>query len=318
MTKAYDLAKDAFAEWGVDTETALAALARIAISVHCWQGDDVGGFERKSGTSGGGIQATGNHPGRARTPDELRADLDFAFGNIPGTHRLNLHACYLDSTETPDRDQIEYRHFTPWVDWAKDRGLGLDFNPTFFGHAKADDNLTLSHPDAGIREFWVEHGRRSRDIAARIGAELGSQCVNNIWVPDGYKDIPIDRMAARQRLWASLDAMLAPAHDPATLLDAAGVPPHPDYPLDGVSLLPLLHEPTLALARPMHWRMSHRQQRALRDGDWKYLSVDGHERASAYSRPNQRGPRIQGWRNTGTNQNLNRDFLKLDQPEMRA
>ncbi len=220
MTKAYDLAKDAFAEWGVDTETALAALARIAISVHCWQGDDVGGFERKSGTSGGGIQATGNHPGRARTPDELRADLDFAFGNIPGTHRLNLHACYLDSTETPDRDQIEYRHFTPWVDWAKHRGLGLDFNPTFFGHAKADDNLTLSHPNAGIREFWVEHGRRSRDIAARIGAELGSQCVNNIWVPDGYKDIPVDRMAARQRLWASLDAMLAPAHDPATLLDA--------------------------------------------------------------------------------------------------
>lgn len=220
MTKAYDLAKDAFAEWGVDTETALAALARIAISVHCWQGDDVGGFERKSGTSGGGIQATGNHPGRARTPDELRADLDFAFGNIPGTHRLNLHACYLDSTETPDRDQIEYHHFTPWVDWAKDRGLGLDFNPTFFGHAKADDNLTLSHPDAGIREFWVEHGRRSRDIAARIGAELGSQCVNNIWVPDGYKDIPVDRMAARQRLWASLDAMLAPVHDPATLLDA--------------------------------------------------------------------------------------------------
>ncbi len=220
MTKAYDLAKDAFAEWGVDTEAALAALARIAISVHCWQGDDVGGFERKSGTSGGGIQATGNHPGRARTPDELRADLDFAFGNIPGTHRLNLHACYLDSTETPDRDQIEYHHFTPWVDWAKDRGLGLDFNPTFFGHAKADDNLTLSHPDAGIREFWVEHGRRSRDIAARIGAELGGQCVNNIWVPDGYKDIPVDRMAARQRLWASLDAMLAPAHDPATLLDA--------------------------------------------------------------------------------------------------
>lgn len=220
MTKAYDLAKDAFAEWGVDTEAALAALARIAISVHCWQGDDVGGFERKSGTSGGGIQATGNHPGRARTPDELRADLDFAFGNIPGTHRLNLHACYLDSTETPDRDQIEYRHFTPWVDWAKDRGLGLDFNPTFFGHAKADDNLTLSHPDAGIREFWVEHGRRSRDIAARIGAELGGQCVNNIWVPDGYKDIPVDRMAARQRLWASLDAMLAPVHDPATLLDA--------------------------------------------------------------------------------------------------
>ncbi|MBA4352253.1 MAG: L-rhamnose isomerase, partial [Rhodobacter sp.] len=149
MTKAYDMAKDDFADWGVDTEAALGALSGIAISVHCWQGDDVGGFERKSGTSGGGIQATGNHPGRARTPDELRADLDFAFANIPGQHRLNLHACYLDSTETPDRDQIEYRHFTPWVDWAKEKGLGLDFNPTFFGHAKADDNLTLSHPDAG-------------------------------------------------------------------------------------------------------------------------------------------------------------------------
>jgi L-rhamnose isomerase len=220
MTKAYDLAKDTFAEWGVDTEAALAALTRIAISVHCWQGDDVGGFERKSGTSGGGIQATGNHPGRARTPDELRADLDFAFANIPGQHRMNLHACYLDTSETPDRDQIEYHHFTPWVDWARDRGLGLDFNPTFFGHAKADDNLTLSHPDAGIRNFWIEHGRRSREIAARIGAALGSQCVNNIWVPDGYKDTPVDRMAARQRLWASLDSMLAPAHDPATLLDA--------------------------------------------------------------------------------------------------
>jgi L-rhamnose isomerase len=220
MTKAYDLAQEAYAEWGVDTEAALAALSGIAISVHCWQGDDVGGFERKSGTSGGGIQATGNHPGRARTPDELRADLDFAFANIPGRHRLNLHAFYLDSNETPDRDQIEYRHFTPWVDWARDRGLGLDFNPTFFAHAKADDNLTLSHPDAGIRDFWIEHGRRAREIAARIGAELGSQCVNNIWVPDGYKDIPVNRMAARQRLWAALDAMLAPAHDPAALLDA--------------------------------------------------------------------------------------------------
>ena len=220
MTKTYDLAKDAYAAWGVDTEAALAALSAIAISVHCWQGDDVGGFERKSGTSGGGIQATGNHPGRARTPDELRADLDFAFSMIPGRHRLNLHAFYLDSDDTPDRDQIEYRHFAPWVDWARDRGLGLDFNPTFFAHARADDNLTLSHPDAGIRAFWIEHGRRSREIAARIGAELGSPCVNNIWVPDGYKDIPVDRMASRQRLWSSLDAMLAPSHAPAHLLDA--------------------------------------------------------------------------------------------------
>lgn len=220
MTKAYDMAREAFAAWDVDAEAALAALSGIAISVHCWQGDDVRGFESLSATSGGGIQATGNHPGRARTPDELRADLDFAFSRIPGRHRLNLHASYMDTPERPDRDQIDYRHFTPWVDWAKDRGLGLDFNPTFFAHPKADDNLTLSHPDAGIRDFWVDHGRRSRAIAARIGAELRSACVNNIWVPDGYKDIPVDRMAARERLWASLDAMLAEGHDRSHLIDA--------------------------------------------------------------------------------------------------
>lgn len=217
---AFDRACDEFAAIGVDAEAALHTLACIPISVHCWQGDDVGGFEKKSGTSGGGIQATGKHPGRARNPDELRADLDFAYGLIPGKHRLNLHAFYLDTTEAPDRDQIEFRHFAAWVDWARDRGLGLDFNPTFFAHAKADDNLTLSHPDAGIRDFWIEHGARSREIAAEIGAALGSQCVNNIWVPDGSKDIPVDRMAARERLWASLDRMLAKGQDRAHMLDA--------------------------------------------------------------------------------------------------
>ena len=139
---------------------------------------------------------------------------------IPGRHRLNLHAMYLDTDETPDRDAIEYRHFAPWVDWARAQGIGLDFNPTFFAHAKADDNLTLSHPDAGIREFWIEHGRRSREIAARMGAELGTPSINNIWVPDGYKDIPVDRMAARRRLETSLDAMLATAQDPAHMRDA--------------------------------------------------------------------------------------------------
>jgi L-rhamnose isomerase len=216
----YDSAKAAFADWGVDTEAALERLKTVAISMHCWQGDDVVGFEAKSGSSGGGIQATGNHPGRARTPDELRADLEFAYAMIPGRHRLNLHAMYMDTNETPDRDEIEYRHFAPWVDWARSQGIGLDFNPTFFAHARADDNLTLSHPDAGIRDFWIEHGKRSRDIAARIGAELGSPCVNNIWVPDGYKDNPIDRMAARKRLEASLDAMLAQPHDPEHMLDA--------------------------------------------------------------------------------------------------
>jgi len=216
----YQSAEQQFADWGVDTETAIAALDTIPISVHCWQGDDVGGFEAKSGTSGGGIQATGNHPGKARTPDELRADLDYAYSRIPGKHRLNLHAFYMDTDEAPDRDQIEYRHFTPWVDWARDQGLGLDFNPTFFAHAKADENLTLSHPDKSIRDFWIEHGVRCRDIAAQMGKALGSACVNNIWVPDGYKDIPVGRMAARQRLEASLDAMFAQSHDKAHMLDA--------------------------------------------------------------------------------------------------
>lgn len=216
----YENAKAAFADWGVDTETALSKLAEIPISMHCWQGDDVVGFETKTGSSGGGIQATGNHPGRARTPDELRADLEFSYSMIPGKHRLNLHACYLDTDQNPDRDEIEYSHFAPWVDWAKEQGLGLDFNPTFFAHEKADDNLTLSHPDQGIRDFWIEHGRRSRDIAARMGAALGSPCVNNVWVPDGYKDTPVDRMAPRQRLENSLNAMMETSQDKTHMLDA--------------------------------------------------------------------------------------------------
>lgn len=216
----YETAKAAFADWGVDTEAALDRLKTIPISLHCWQGDDVVGFEQQTGTSGGGIQATGNHPGRARTPDELRADAEFAYSMIPGKHRFNLHAMYLDTDGSPDRDEIEFAHFAPWVDWARGLGIGLDFNPTFFAHAKADDNLTLSHPNAGIRDFWIEHGRRSRDIAAQMGAALGAPCVNNIWVPDGYKDTPVDRMSARRRLEASLDAMLETPQDKAHVLDA--------------------------------------------------------------------------------------------------
>ena len=220
MSSTYDSAKQVFADWGVDTDAAIDRLKDIAISMHCWQGDDVAGFETKTGSSGGGIQATGNHPGRARTPDELRADLDFAYSMIPGKHRLNLHAMYMDTDASPDRDEIEYAHFTPWVDWAKANGIGLDFNPTFFAHSMADDNLTLAHPDAGIRDFWIEHGRRCREIAAQMGAALGSPAVNNIWVPDGFKDTPIDRMAARKRLEASLDAMFADKLDKAQMLDA--------------------------------------------------------------------------------------------------
>lgn len=216
----YSLAREIFSEWHIDTEAAIEALSDIAISVHCWQGDDVVGFENQSGTSGGGIQATGNYPGRARTPDELRKDLECAFSLIPGVHRLNLHAMYFDTDESPDRDAIEYHHFAPWVDWAREQKIGLDFNPTFFAHGKADDNLTLSHPDKGIRDFWIEHGKRCRDIAARMGAELQSPAVNNIWVPDGYKDIPVDRMAARRRLEGSLDEMLSQSYDKTHLLDA--------------------------------------------------------------------------------------------------
>jgi len=204
----YEIAKEHFATWDIDTEQALQQLSDISISVHCWQGDDVVGFENQTGLSGGGIQATGNHPGRARNPEELRNDLEFSFSKIPGNHRLNLHAMYMDTNETPDRDEIEYKHFETWVDWAKQININLDFNPTFFAHNKADDNLTLAHPNASIRDFWIEHGKRTREIASKIGAKMGSACINNIWVPDGYKDIPIDRMAARSRLEKSLDAIL--------------------------------------------------------------------------------------------------------------
>ena len=204
----YEDAKEYYATWGIDTDQAIKKLSDISISVHCWQGDDVAGFENKSGLSGGGIQATGNHPGRARSPDELRADLEFSYSKIPGSHRLNLHSMYMDTDEKPDRDEIEYHHFETWVEWAKKINIGLDFNPTFFAHNKADDNLTLAHPNASIRDFWIEHGKRTREIASKIGTKMGSACINNIWVPDGYKDTPIDRMAARLRLEKSLDAIL--------------------------------------------------------------------------------------------------------------
>ncbi len=216
----YGTANAIFAEWGVDTEHAISRLQSIPISVHCWQGDDVNGFDAKGGMSSGGIQATGNHPGRARNPGELRTDLEFALSMIPGRHRLNLHAMYMDTGDSPDRDEIEFRHFATWVDWARENELGIDFNPTFFAHSKADDNLTLSHPDTGIREFWIEHGRRTREIAAQMGREIGSPVVNNVWVPDGYKDSPIDRRAARMRLEASLDAILSDVHDRTYILDA--------------------------------------------------------------------------------------------------
>jgi L-rhamnose isomerase len=218
MTSPYEIAREAYAALGVDTEKALETLARTPISVHCWQGDDVGGFESASaGDPGGGLAVTGNYPGRARTPDELRADLEKVFSLVPGKHRLNLHAFYLETGgKKVDRDQIETSHFQTWIDWAKSLGLGMDFNPTCFGHSKAADGFTLAHRDKAIREFWIEHARRCRTIGADIGRALGSTCVVNVWIPDGYKDLPADRVAPRQRLIESLDTIFAdklPASD---------------------------------------------------------------------------------------------------------
>ncbi len=205
---AYKIARERYAAIGVDADAALKKLSRIAISLHCWQGDDVGGFETDGGALGGGLAVTGNHPGKARTPEELRADLDKALSLIPGKHRLNLHAFYGEfGGEKVDRDEIEPAHFSGWIAWAKRNGLGLDFNPTCFSHPKAADGFTLSHRDAGVRKFWIEHCQRSREIGAAMGKALGSPCVTNVWIPDGYKDTPADRKAPRERLAKSLDAI---------------------------------------------------------------------------------------------------------------
>jgi len=222
IEQAYALAREQYAQLGVDTEKALEQLAGIPISLHCWQGDDVGGFERAGAElSGGGIQATGNYPGKARTLEELRKDLDKALSLIPGRHRLNLHACYLDhGGKFVDRNQIELRHFQSWIDWAKERRMGMDFNPTFFSHPKAADGFTLSHPDKAIRQFWIEHGIRCRRIGAEMGRQLGSTTVTNVWIPDGFKDIPADRTGPRERLKESLDAVFAEKLDPRCNLDA--------------------------------------------------------------------------------------------------
>ena len=202
----FTIARERYAGMGVNVERALAQLRAIPVSLHCWQGDDVGGFENFGNTLGGGIAVTGNHPGKARTPDELRADLEQALALIPGRHRVNLHAMYGEfGGKKVDRDEIEAAHFKNWIAWAKANGLGLDFNPTCFAHPKAADGFTLSHRDKGIRKFWIEHCRRSREIGAAMGRALGTPCVTNVWVPDGFKDTPADRQAPRERLAAALD-----------------------------------------------------------------------------------------------------------------
>ena len=218
---AFDFACDAYACLGVDPHAALATLARTPISLHCWQGDDVGGFERAGGELGGGLAVTGNYPGKARTPDELRADLDQALSLIPGRQRLNLHACYAElGGRKIDRDAYTIAQFQGWVDWAKARGLGMDFNPSYFSHPLASDGATLSHLDPAVRRFWIDHGTACRRIGAEIGRQLGSPVVTNVWIPDGSKDLPIDRSAPRERLASALDEIFAEPLDPALVLDA--------------------------------------------------------------------------------------------------
>jgi len=216
----YADALEQYAALGVDTESVLQVLAETPISLHCWQGDDVAGFEHQSGSSGGGIMATGNYPGRARNPDELRADLEKVATLIPGPLRLNLHASYADAPDLPDRDALETRHFQSWIDWAGERGWGLDFNPTLFAHPRADDGFTLSHADDGIRQFWIDHCIACRQIAEDMGRALSNPVVTNIWIPDGYKDLPVDRAGPRRRLEQALDAVMAAEVDGKWNIDA--------------------------------------------------------------------------------------------------
>ncbi|ALR16342.1 L-rhamnose isomerase [Vibrio natriegens] len=220
IISAYEQAKAVFEKYGVDTDNALELLNQTPISMHCWQGDDVRGFESPDTALSGGIQATGNYPGAAKTPAQLRADMEKAFSLIPGKKRVNLHAIYIDADEYVERDQIKPEHFARWVEWAKEKDLGLDFNPTLFSHPKADDGLTLSHPNEEIRQFWIDHVKASRKISEYFGRELGSASFMNIWIPDGMKDQPVDRLSPRARLQDSLDKALAEKIDTAFHKDA--------------------------------------------------------------------------------------------------
>lgn len=210
----YEVAKEMYAGLGVDTDQALEILKNIPISMHCWQGDDVTGFDH-DGPLTGGIQATGDYPGKARTPDELMADIDKVLNLVPGKHKLNLHANYaiFEEGEFADRDKLEPKHFRKWVEFAKKRGLGLDFNPTYFSHDKVKDGLTLSSPDEEIRRFWIDHGKACIRISQYFAEELGQPCAMNIWIPDGYKDIPADRLGPRARFKDSLDQILSIDYD---------------------------------------------------------------------------------------------------------
>ena len=221
IIQAYALAKERYAALGVDTDKTLERLAQIPISLHCWQGDDVGGFEDPTRILGGGLLATGSYPGKARSTDELRADLDLAYSLIPGNHRLNLHAFYGDSgDEILDRNDWQPHHFDRWIDWAKANHHGIDFNPTCFSHPMADSGFTLASTEKGIRDFWIEHCRLSRQIAAYIGEQLGTPVITNVWIPDGYKDTPVNRQLHRILLAESLDQVFAEEIDPRFNKDA--------------------------------------------------------------------------------------------------
>lgn len=212
MNKAYELAKESYKNLGVDTEKALDILKNVPVSFHCWQGDDVVGFDSKESLSGG-IQATGNYPYRATTPQQLMQDIEKAFSLIPGKKKLNVHACYVVSDEYVERNQIEPKHFKAWVDFAKKHNIGLNFNPTCFSHYMVKDNLTLSSPDKEVRDYWIEHCKRSIKISEYFAQETGVPCVMNIWIPDGYKDIPADRLSPRLRFKQSLDEILSVPYD---------------------------------------------------------------------------------------------------------
>ncbi|WP_340114884.1 L-rhamnose isomerase [Maribellus mangrovi] len=222
IKKAYELAKESYAAIGVDTDAAIAKMKDVNISLHCWQTDDVGGFETPDAElGGGGIQTTGNYPGKAGTIEEMRADLDKVLALLPGKQRLNLHAIYGDfEGEFVDRDQIELKHFQSWIDWAKEREMGLDFNATCFSHPKADDGFTLSSKNEENRKFWVEHVKRCRAISAEMGKQLGTPCVHNTWIPDGTKDTPVDRNGYRTILKKSLDEAFAEEYPKEYMKDA--------------------------------------------------------------------------------------------------
>jgi L-rhamnose isomerase len=218
-SRAYALAKERYAALGVNTDAAIERLRGVAISLHCWQGDDVGGFER-AGEPGGGLAVTGNYHGKARNADELRSDLDFALRQIPGRHRANVHAIYAETGKPVERTDLEPRHFQNWIDWARSRGIALDFNPTYFAHPLAESGFTLSHADESVRRYWIDHGIACRHIGAAMGQALGSACVTNVWIPDGSKDLPIDRRLPRERLRESLDSIFAEEIDPRHNLDS--------------------------------------------------------------------------------------------------